>query len=161
MNVNEFIRYRRRIFFIIEILSIALVLGNVGYSIAVYDDLPEKVPSRFDGKGVPVGWMSKSVDLGAWAAIVLFTFAALSIANYLFFFKSVQTNYLATTGVLIFTFLLLIRIEVVRFSLETLEKSIFSVRQTSESLSFRFSCRMFISRRLRVLKDSIGWGSRN
>jgi len=122
MDVNEFIRYRGKIFLIIELLSIALVLANVTYSVAVYDELPEKVPSHFNAQGLPDGWMSKGVDLAVWTGLVLFTFAALFIPNYIFFFRSVQTNYLATTAVPIFTFLLLIRIEIIRFCLEDSEK---------------------------------------
>ena len=122
MNTLEFTGYRRRIFFIIELLPIALFLANILYCVAAYDDLPEKVASHFNAQGLPDGWMSKSVDMAVWTGLVFFTFGVLSVCNYIFFFRSVQTNYLLPTSLPVLTFLLLIRIEVVRFCLGHVER---------------------------------------
>jgi uncharacterized membrane protein len=49
--------------------SLALVVGTFGLTAAVYRSLPERIPTHFDLRGVPNGWMSR--PLGAWLLPVL------------------------------------------------------------------------------------------
>jgi immunity protein, SdpI family len=55
--------------FPLDILTIAVLAGAIAITVAMYDRLPDPMPTHFDIEGRPNGWMTRCV--GAWFVPVL------------------------------------------------------------------------------------------
>lgn len=65
---------------IIDLASLSIILLIIGYTLFSYSDLPETIPTHFNGKGIADGFGNK-ITLWILPGIALFTFIGLFFLN--------------------------------------------------------------------------------